>query len=329
MNCGNEIKWRLILAVMNAIKCNCVKKPEKNSGLQRGLNPWPRDTGATLYQLSYEATDVGSRSIVGSYVPVKVKNASDVYEINHMNCGNEIKWRLILAVMNAIKCNCVKKPEKNSGLQRGLNPWPRDTGATLYQLSYEATDVGSRSIVGSYVPVKVKNASDVYEINHMNCGNEIKWRLILAVMNAIKCNCVKKPEKNSGLQRGLNPWPRDTGATLYQLSYEATDVGSRSIVGSYVPVKVKNASDVYEMDHVATCCWRTGQTHATSRNSLRNSFSETRFMVARSPGQTIATYPNIVGSCCDMLLKGWPNARNITQQFQRIFMAPSLLSSRT
>ena len=31
------------------------KKPEKNSGLQRGLNPWPRDTGAMLYQLSYEA----------------------------------------------------------------------------------------------------------------------------------------------------------------------------------------------------------------------------------------------------------------------------------
>ena len=44
---------------------------KKNSGLQRGLNPWPRDTGTMLYQLSYEATDVGSRSIVGSYVPVK------------------------------------------------------------------------------------------------------------------------------------------------------------------------------------------------------------------------------------------------------------------
>ena len=51
---------------------NCVKKPEKkNSGLQRGLNPWPHDTGAMLYQLSYEATDVGSRSILGLYVPVK------------------------------------------------------------------------------------------------------------------------------------------------------------------------------------------------------------------------------------------------------------------
>ena len=50
---------------------NCVKKPERNSGLQRVLNLWPRDTGAMLYQLSYEATDVGSRSILGSYVPVK------------------------------------------------------------------------------------------------------------------------------------------------------------------------------------------------------------------------------------------------------------------
>ena len=44
---------------------------KKNSGLQRGLNPWSRDIGAMLYQLSYEATDNGSRSIVGSYFPVK------------------------------------------------------------------------------------------------------------------------------------------------------------------------------------------------------------------------------------------------------------------
>ena len=64
--------------------CNCVKKPEKNSGLQRGLNPWPCDTGATLYQLSYEATGVGSRSILGSYVPVKDMWVDDAYEINHM-----------------------------------------------------------------------------------------------------------------------------------------------------------------------------------------------------------------------------------------------------
>ena len=31
-----------------------------------------------LYQLSYEATDVGSRSIVGSYVPVKEMSVKDL-----------------------------------------------------------------------------------------------------------------------------------------------------------------------------------------------------------------------------------------------------------
>ena len=42
-------------------------------------------TGAMLYQLSYEATDVGSRSIVGSYVPVKEMTLNDIiisYVIN-------------------------------------------------------------------------------------------------------------------------------------------------------------------------------------------------------------------------------------------------------
>ena len=73
--------------------CNCVKKPEKNSGLQRGLNPWPRDTGAMLYQLSYEATDVGSRSIVGSYVPVKEMSVNDIWNKSYMNSGNEMKMK--------------------------------------------------------------------------------------------------------------------------------------------------------------------------------------------------------------------------------------------
>ena len=53
--------------------CNCVKKPEKKTQKQKQKNEiqdfngvWNRDlaiTGAMLYQMSYEATDVGSRSI--------------------------------------------------------------------------------------------------------------------------------------------------------------------------------------------------------------------------------------------------------------------------
>ena len=73
--------------------CNCVKKPEKNSGLQRSLNPWPRDTGAMLYQLSYEPTDVGSRAIVGSYVPVKKVSVNDIWNESYMNCGNKMKMK--------------------------------------------------------------------------------------------------------------------------------------------------------------------------------------------------------------------------------------------
>ena len=48
------------------------------------------DTGAMLHQLSYEATDVGSRSVVGSYVPVKEMSVNDIRNKSYMNCGNEM-----------------------------------------------------------------------------------------------------------------------------------------------------------------------------------------------------------------------------------------------
>ena len=60
--------------------CNCVKKPEKKNS-SKGFEPIrgrPRDTGVMLYPLSYEATDVGSRPIVGSYVPVKEMSVNDI-----------------------------------------------------------------------------------------------------------------------------------------------------------------------------------------------------------------------------------------------------------
>ena len=63
-------------------------------------------TVAMLYQLSYEATDFGSRSIVGSYVPVKEMSVNDIWIESYMNCGNEMKWnemkKMIIAVVNAI-----------------------------------------------------------------------------------------------------------------------------------------------------------------------------------------------------------------------------------
>ena len=49
-----------------------------------------------------------------------------IYEINHIWTA-EMKWKWRNDRRSELSlCNCVKKPEKNSGLQRGLNPWPRD-----------------------------------------------------------------------------------------------------------------------------------------------------------------------------------------------------------
>ena len=81
------------------------KEAWKKIRTSTGLNPWPRDTGAMLYQLSYEATDVGSRSIVGSYVPVKEMSINDISNKSYTNCANEMKMKkneeMIVAV-NAI-----------------------------------------------------------------------------------------------------------------------------------------------------------------------------------------------------------------------------------
>ena len=82
------MKWNeneeMIVAV-NAIYAIAWRRLTKIQDLN---GVWTRDlaiTGAMLYQLSYEATDVGSRSIVGSYVPVKEMTLNDIiisYVIN-------------------------------------------------------------------------------------------------------------------------------------------------------------------------------------------------------------------------------------------------------
>ena len=43
--------------------------------------------------LPTEATDVGSRSIVGSYVSVKEMIVNDIWNKSYMNCGNQMKMK--------------------------------------------------------------------------------------------------------------------------------------------------------------------------------------------------------------------------------------------
>ena len=47
---------------------------------------WTRDPEMLVWfsnQLSYEATDIGSMLIVGSFVPMKKISVNDIYEISH------------------------------------------------------------------------------------------------------------------------------------------------------------------------------------------------------------------------------------------------------
>ena len=77
----------------------------------------------------------------------------------------------------------------------GFKPVTSRYRVMLYHLSYEATDVGSRSIVGLYVAMKEM----IYEINHIwTAEMKWKWRNDRRSERNL-CNCVKKPEKNSGL----------------------------------------------------------------------------------------------------------------------------------
>ena len=53
---GLNVKWRMILAVVNSIYA-IAQKAWKNSGLRQDLNQW---SVRCSNQLSYESTDVGS-----------------------------------------------------------------------------------------------------------------------------------------------------------------------------------------------------------------------------------------------------------------------------
>ena len=62
-------------------------------------------------QLSYEATDVGSWSFLGSNIHVMNESTNEmIYEMNHiLNCGYEIKCSYDPRSYNAIFSNCQNK----------------------------------------------------------------------------------------------------------------------------------------------------------------------------------------------------------------------------
>ena len=113
-----------------------------------------------------------------------------IYEINHIwTAERKWKWRNDHRSEHNYFMQLRKEAwKKKSGLQQGLNPWPRDTGAMLYQLSYEAcsqrqwlhSSVGRashqyRRVTGSN-PVKVLNFfSGFFTQLHKLCSLRWSW----------------------------------------------------------------------------------------------------------------------------------------------------------
>ena len=80
---------------------------------------WTRDltiTGTMLYQLSYEAIDGGTRSIVASYVSVKEMSVNDIWNKSYMNCGNEMKMKKWSSQWTQLMQLRKEAWEKNSGV---------------------------------------------------------------------------------------------------------------------------------------------------------------------------------------------------------------------
>ena len=106
--------------------CNCVSSPKK---IQDFNGIWTHDLTIPVRcsnRLSYEATDVGSWSIMCSYVLVKEMNVIDYMKQTILELQ---KWNQMKIEPHSCErslCNYVISVKKNSGLKWDLNPWPRN-----------------------------------------------------------------------------------------------------------------------------------------------------------------------------------------------------------
>ena len=141
------------------------------------------------------------------------KSDSSVHREPQGNCKWNSNSRDIVASSPSFPCPAAKALRRAcSGLQRDLNLWPGDTSANCSnQLSHEATDVGTWSIMCSKCSRErgecekcISNKSYI-KTAEMKSNEEWPSQLWTQFMQLHK-----KPEKNSGRRQDLNPWPCDT-----------------------------------------------------------------------------------------------------------------------
>ena len=149
-----------------------------------------------------------------------------IYEINHIwTAEMKRKWRNDRSSERNL-CNCVKKPAKNSGLQRVLNPWPRDLLVRCpTNWAMKPLTLGAGRLWVHIFPWK-KCVLMIYEINHIwTTEMKWKWRNDRSSERNL-CNCVKKREKK--IQEFNGVWTRDLA--IYRCDTLPTEPWSHVLV---------------------------------------------------------------------------------------------------
>ena len=167
----------------------------------------------------------------------KYSCANDIWNKSYRNCGNEMKmkkWSSQWTQFMQFRKEAWKKFRTSTGFEHVTSRYRCNAPPTELWNHWRWEQVNCGFICSR----ERMSVNVISEINHIGTA-EMKWRWRNDRRSERNlCNFVKKPEKNPGLQRGLNPWPCDTCAMLYQLSYEATDVESRSFSFHFPPKRL-------------------------------------------------------------------------------------------
>ena len=156
-----------------------------------------------------------------------------VYEMNHMNCGYEIKWSYDLRSYERNFYNCVEKPEKfrtSTGFEPVTSRFRCDA---LTNWAMKPLTLGACHLWVLMVP----SGMNQWWNGIWNESYELRiWNQVKLWSSQLRTQFLQLRREAWKIQDFNGVWTRDLAIPVRrsnQLSYEATDVGSLSLIHSW------------------------------------------------------------------------------------------------
>ena len=173
---------------------------------------------------------IGSKvNLLSSFLPVQWNRVKYIWNNSYLYCGMKWKWSMIIAVNFQFKQLERRSLKKKIRASTGFEPM---TSAIPVRCSTNwamKPHIGSKvNLLSSFLPVQWNRVKYIWNNSYLYCGMKWKWSMIIAVNFQFKqlerrsLKKKKKKKKNQGFNGIRTHDLRDTGAMLYQLSYEAT-----------------------------------------------------------------------------------------------------------